>query len=185
MNPFPSSRLFVFALKHSDQCVDIWHRLPAPEAHWPARRQAHMPYLPIPAPRHRASAPAFANFEAGFSITDGGDDEFGMYPYNDIGGNGFSIWYNGETLFSGGGTAPADGSFHDFVFRSNGATDHEIFVDGVSEGTSVTSKTMIGTIDTVNTGSFGGFEFYTGNLQGPIIWLRGLTDDEIINISLL
>jgi len=133
----------------------------------------------------RASSSAFTSFDATFSMGDSNDnDAFSMYCYDSAAGNGCQIWIDGSVIMSGAGTAPADGTNADFCFVSRSATDQELFVDGVSEDTSVTSKSLAASFDGVTLGRYiGNGEWFAGGVQELIIYDRALTDAQILALT--
>jgi len=134
-----------------------------------------------------ASDVSFSAYDAAISFGENNDnDAVAIYPYNTIGGGGMSVWYDGTDIISGAGSHLADGSFNHFVYRQNGATTHEVFVNGVSVGTSATSKTTAATMEAFEVGRYvGNAEWYSGSVDDVRLYLRALSDDEIVNLSLM
>jgi len=82
------------------------------------------------------------------------------------------------------GDAPADDSMNDFVFRSSSATDHEAFVNGVSEATATDNKSTATSMEGVTVGRYiGNGEWGEGVVKELIIWTRALTDEQITYLS--
>lgn len=133
----------------------------------------------------RAKSSVFAVDKAAFSFgQSNNNDAFAMYPYESSSGNGLQIWYDGTVIISGAGTAPADNTNHDFVFRQTSPTASEVFVDGVSEATSAVSKATAVTMNDFTLGRFvGNGEWFAGGASELIIWNRGLTNDQIKLLS--
>jgi hypothetical protein len=116
------------------------------------------------------------------AIWDGNVDAnnlFLFYPYDNVNGNGTRIWYNGVSLIDEN-DATRTGWNH-FVFVSRSATDHEIYVNGVSEGTSSTSKSLPASITNVNIGMWytGSSQYFDGLLDELYIWNHSLSSDEV------
>lgn len=108
------------------------------------------------------------------------NDAWSMNPYESASGNGCQIWYDGAVIISGAGTAPADDTVHDFVYRQDGATAHEVFVDKISVATDTTSKATAATMDGITLGRYiGNAEWYPGVVKELIIWDRSLTNNQI------
>ncbi|MBT4174320.1 hypothetical protein HOC80_03940 [archaeon] len=116
-----------------------------------------------------------------FAIRDGTDASnlFSFYPYESFGGNGVRIWYDGVSLINED-DATRTGWNH-FVFVSRNATDHELYVNGVSEGTSSTSKDLPASIDNVYLGMWytGSDQYFDGFLDEFVLLDYGLTDEEV------
>lgn len=95
---------------------------------------------------------------------------FTFDPMNNEGGNGVRIYYNNGVLIKDTSGGTADGKPHLFVFTSRSPTDHEIWVDCVSKGTSSTSKNFGAGIDFTTIG-----DWYAGSgrsFQGQIFNVR-------------
>jgi len=108
------------------------------------------------------------------------NDAWSMNAYESASGNGCQIWYDGAVIITGAGTAPADDTDHDFVFRQSGATASEVFVDKVSEATDATSKATAATMDGFTLGRYiGNGEWYPGVVKEVIIYDRALTNNQI------
>ena len=134
-----------------------------------------------------AAVTSYEADEAAFGMgEEGTNDVLSIYPYQDGGkkGDQIEVWYDGESIIAESNTTPADGSFHNFVFVQTSATEHEIFIDGVSAGTDTTSKTLAASTDIVNIGSYdGNEEYFDGIVDHVQIWDRALTDAEVDLLS--
>lgn len=130
---------------------------------------------------------SFSNFDCAVSFGEDNDnDAVGLYPYNNSGGGGFTVWYDGDSIITGAGSHLADGSYNHFVYRQNGSTNHEVFVNGVSEGTATDNKTTNTLCESFEVGRYvGNGEYYGGQIDDVRVYLRALSDDEIVNLSLM
>ena len=128
----------------------------------------------------KTGAFALNDCAAGFGL-DGADDAICLYPFNTSGGNGFAVWYDGEFIFTASGSAPANDTYSHFCYRQNGATTHEIFINGISVGTDATSKTSPAVVDGVSVGNYtGNGEFFDGEIDDVRLYTRSLTDEQIL-----
>ena len=120
---------------------------------------------------------------AGFSIRQNDNQSstlFIIYPYDTNGGNGVRIWFNSASLIDENGVNRADGKWHHFLFVSRSATDHQIFVDGKSAGTSASSKTLPDPLTGVNIGRwYGTTQMFKGSVDDVRIYDRALSATEI------
>lgn len=125
----------------------------------------------------RCSAPSLNPDEQVLSFGElNADDAWSLAPYSSTGADGAKFWIDGEYIETAVGDAPADDTMHDFGFTSDGATDHNMFVDAVLEVTNTDSKTTAATMDGVTIGRYiGNGEWYEGKVEEIIIYLRPLT----------
>lgn len=76
-----------------------------------------------------------------------------------------------------------NGKYHFYVFVSRSATDHELFVDGVSQGTSNTSLALANPLTNITIGAkysaFGGSGFHSGPIDDVRVYNRALSNTEI------
>ena len=81
------------------------------------------------------------------------------------------MFWNGADLIDQDDGALADGLMHTFLFLSRNATDHELYIDGQSIGTSTTSKSIGSATDNELTfGSWRDSQFFNGKLKAVYIW---------------
>lgn len=106
---------------------------------------------------------------------------FGIYPYDNISGNGVRVFHNGTSIINQNDGAIADSQFHFFVYVSRSATEHEVYVDGVLTGTSATSKSLPSDLSQINIGRWGGndAQYFSGSLDDIRVYNRPLSTSEI------
>lgn len=131
-----------------------------------------------------ASDTSLNAYDCALSFGDGSGDDVSLYPYNSIGGGGFSVWNDNEDILEGMGAAPADGSFNHFAYRQTDATTHDGFVSGANEGSDASSKTTNTTVDEFALGYYvGNGERFGGIIDDVRVYLRALSDDEILFLA--
>jgi hypothetical protein len=115
------------------------------------------------------------------SIADGADatKSVMMYPYDQTflsGGLPASrvSWdNNNDIIYIATLTMSA---WHHFLFSSRGATDHELFIDGVSVASFATSRSLFGTLTKVGVGGWpDGTQFFGGDLKDAMLLPAGPT----------
>lgn len=132
-----------------------------------------------------ANALLYENNKCAFSIGDDGTGNMlSFYPYYNAGGkggfNGVAVWYNGETIMNPASALLADGTWNNFIYVQNGATSHELFINGVSVASATNSKSISASIDMVAIGAYGdGEEFYTRGVDHVKVWKKALNALEI------
>ena len=109
---------------------------------------------------------------------------FILYPYDNFSGNGARVFFNTITIIDQNNGAIADGKWHHFLFVSRSATDHQLFVDGQSVGTSVTSKTLPASLTDVTIGAWNptNGQYYSGGIDDVRIYNRALSSQEIAQL---
>ncbi len=125
-----------------------------------------------------ASSTGYFLNDAAIGIIGGGN--FVIYPFDTNGGNGVRVHYYGSNPFDQNSTSiPANGTFHHYVFTSRSSTDHELFVDGQSIGTSTSSLALTGA-STMTIGSWTtASQFYTGKLDDVRMYNRGFSSADV------
>ncbi len=106
---------------------------------------------------------------------------FLVYPYDTNGGNGVRVFYNGAAIIDQN-AEPSEATlnvWHHFAFVSRSSTDHEIFIDNVSAGTSSTAKSLAATLSHVTVGAWDDSQYFNGDIDEVIIFGRALTADEM------
>jgi len=133
----------------------------------------------------RCSAPALTADEQAFSFGESNDnDAWSIAPYSSTGADGAKFWIDGDYIETAVGDAPADDSMHDFVFISTDATNHEMFVDAISEAINTDNKTTAANMEGVTVGRYtGNGEWYEGKVMELIVWDRALTDQQAKYLS--
>ena len=107
-----------------------------------------------------------------------------IYPFDSSGGNGARVYYNAGVLIDQNNGAFADGSWHHFLFVSRSATDHELYVDGVSVGTSATSKTLSATLSDITIGAYHPTaQFFDNSIDDVRVYTRPLSSSEIATLA--
>ena len=110
-----------------------------------------------------------------------------LYPYDSVNGNGPSIYYNGGIVIDvNSGYPDANGKFNTFLFRSNSATNYELFVNGLSLASNTVSKSMSSTLSDTTIGTWypGSGQNFSGWVRNVRIWNRPLTNPEINALTL-
>jgi len=121
---------------------------------------------------------------AAISIRKGDSDPgnlFILYPYDLSAGNGARIYFNGSSIINENGIDRTDGDYHHFVFVSGSATNHEVYVDGVSVGASSSDKTLPSPVTDIDIGRWSGSggQVFNGSIDEVRIYNRALTAGEI------
>lgn len=108
-----------------------------------------------------------------------------MYPFDSSGGNGLRIFWNGATIINQNDGAVADGDLHSFVFLSRNSTDHEAYVNGISVGTSTTSKTLSVDTDVLNIFNFSSAapQHLAGQCGALLVYDRALAQSELLMLA--
>lgn len=117
--------------------------------------------------------------EIGISTNTDAGQLFQFSAFHSSGGNGVLIYYNGSTIIDQNDGSEADGNFHYFLFVSRSATDHEVYVDGVSVGTSNSSKTMASGLNNAQISGWQGGQLNNSTMSNVRIWDRALSSQEI------
>jgi hypothetical protein len=129
-----------------------------------------------------AKSDSYQSLGGAFSIYDGTTSGtlFLIYPYDPSNGNGTRVYFNSGAVIDQNDGAIADGKWHHFLFVSRSATDHELFVDGVSVATSTISKTLPATLSHISIGAWrSGTQLYGGSIDDVRVYGRALSNDEI------
>ena len=131
-----------------------------------------------------ASGSSYSTNPPAFALSNASDASkaFIIYPYEDSSGDGVRIWYNGTSIIDEN-TATRTGWNH-FAFVSDGATDHTLYANGTSIGTSTTSKTLDSGLDTFTIGGSANFsQYFVGALDEVAVWDTALTPAQISLLS--
>lgn len=106
------------------------------------------------------------------------EDGTGFFFRTGMGGNKLDFWWNTSTLISGDASGVNDGDEVMVLFESRSSTDHELWLDNVSVGTSTTSKTVTSTTDVVSMGASNNVpeELYEDRIMEVMLWDRTWTD---------
>ena len=110
------------------------------------------------------------------------NDVLAIYPYFDAGkaGDQIHVWWNNQDIIAEDSTLLADGTWNNFIFRTQNGNDHELLVNGTSFATSALSKSMDPDSDIFNVGSYDtNEEYYEGGVDHVQLWDKYLTDDEV------
>ncbi len=127
-----------------------------------------------------ASGSAYGADPAAFVLSDGGvsSETFALYPYDNSGGDGFRVFYNGTSIINENDATRTGWNY--FAYVQNGATDHKIYVNGQQEGTSITSKTLDAQLDLSGIGGEGTLaEYFSGELDEVAVWNVALPASKI------
>jgi hypothetical protein len=130
-----------------------------------------------------ASGSAYGADPAAFVLSDGGvsSETFALYPYDNSGGNGFRVFYNGTSIINENDATRTGWNY--FAYVQNGATDHKIYVNGQQEGTSITSKTLDAQLDLSGIGGEGTLaEYFSGDLDEVAVWNVPLSASDITSL---
>ena len=89
-----------------------------------------------------------------------------FYPYDNLDGNGARVFFDGaDVIVQTSGASIDPGSMNHFLFISRSAIDHELFVNGVSVGTSTSSRALNANLDTLTIGAGGSSSDFVGNIH--------------------
>jgi hypothetical protein len=133
-----------------------------------------------------ARAAAYQAFAGAFAIRDGVDANSGLlliYPFDvEGGGNGVRVFWNNASIIDQDVGAAAVDELNFYCFLSRSATDHEMFVNNVSVGTSGTAKSLKASLSHVTIGGWNGGQFFSGDMDDVRIYNRALTNDEVAQL---
>jgi Concanavalin A-like lectin/glucanases superfamily len=106
---------------------------------------------------------------------------FLFYPCDAAGGAlGARVYYSGASVVDENSGIDRTGEWHHYSFVSRSATDHEIFVDGVSVGTGSLSKSLPSSISDVDIGHWRpSTQEFLGTIDDVMIWNYSLSDEQI------
>lgn len=131
-----------------------------------------------------ANADANTGDDIAFTIRNGasGDNLFVIYPCDLTGGNGVRVYWGltGDIINENG--VDRTGAWHHYTFVSRSTTDHEMFVDGVSIGTSTASETLHATVTDIDIGAWNGAQPFAGLLDEVKVFSRALSADEVAQL---
>ena len=126
----------------------------------------------------------YENLNPAFSLSTGSDASktIVIYPYDtNVATDDCRIWYNGTNIIQTGNTSLT--GWNHFCFVSNGATSHTVYINGVSAGTSSTSKTLDSALDTCEIGGASNFsQYFEGNIDEVSIFDSALTSANVATI---
>lgn len=128
-----------------------------------------------------ASDTAYVSGEVAFGIKPAGASTTGLflvYPFDGSGGNGCRIYF-GTTILNANSSSLADGLPHQFVVVSRSVNDHELYEDGISQGTSGNFQSLPAAIDAVRFGQWNSNSWFSGQLQVVFLFRRALSVLEI------
>lgn len=101
--------------------------------------------------------------------------------YSTTGNNDCRIYYNGANIIQTGNSSLT--GWNHFCYVQNGATDHKIYINGVSVGTSTTSKTLDSGLDTFRIGGFTSWgQYFDGSISNISIWNTALSSSQVTEI---
>jgi hypothetical protein len=120
----------------------------------------------------------------GISTNGTGTTGFNIYPFDAFQGNGIRLRFNGLNMINNNSENLADGNFHHFVYVSRSATDHEVFVDNVSAGTSSEPETLDSSLNQFNIGAWNNSatQSFSGKIDEVRVYDRALSAQEIADI---
>lgn len=135
----------------------------------------------------RTEASLFENANTAISLGENNsNDALALYTHRATGGNGAAIWYDGEFIIEGAGSAPADGTYSDYAFVQDGATINQLYVNGVLAGLNFDSKATSVNMDGLSVGRYlDNGEYYTGGIKEVLVYNRALTAQQIAYYSTL
>lgn len=114
------------------------------------------------------------------------DNGFNIVTENPVGGYGPAVYWPAQSVAikgSDSGLTFVNGKYHFYAFVSRSATDHELFVDGVSQGTNNTSLALANPLTNITIGAkyseFGGTGFHGGPIDDVRVYNRALSNTEI------
>jgi epidermal growth factor receptor substrate 15 len=103
-----------------------------------------------------------------------------IYPFAQSGGDGVQVFWNGNNRIDQDTGAVSLNELHFYVFTSRSATDHEMYVDAVSVGSSSTSLSLVSNTDRIGLGHWnGGQNFDRGIMKDVSIHARGMNSEEV------
>ncbi|TSC89923.1 MAG: thrombospondin N-terminal-like domain-containing protein [Parcubacteria group bacterium Gr01-1014_3] len=129
-----------------------------------------------------AESPSYKANPMALAIRNGTDPNqlFALYPYDTTNGNGARVFYSGASIINQNNGSIANTGWHHFLFVSRSSTDHELFVDGSSVGTSATSKTLPATLTNVTIGAWEpNAQWYSGSIDEVRVYDRALSAAEV------
>jgi len=135
-----------------------------------------------------ASSAAYNALDAAFAIgNDNTDDVLAIYPYfaGGMGAEQINVWYDGEFIFAVANTLLADGTLNHFCYVQRSATDHELYINGVSVATDATSKAISAAMDNVTIGAYDptNNEPFDGIIDQVRLYNVALTDPQIASLA--
>lgn len=127
-----------------------------------------------------ARAAAYQADTAGFAIRNGEDfgTMFLLLPYDTDGTPKTRVFYAGSSIIPAAAAAPLD-EWNHFAFMSRSSTDHELFLNNVSVGTSAVAKSLPATISDVSFAGLDAGNFLSADMDELVLLDRALTVDEL------
>jgi hypothetical protein len=97
--------------------------------------------------------------------------------------SGARVYWNSASIIDESTGIDRSGSWHHYLFVSRSSTDHELYVDGQSVGTSATSKTLSNPLSDITIGAwYPTSQRYSGSLDEVRIYNRALSANEILQL---
>jgi len=107
---------------------------------------------------------------------------FAIYPADNNGGRGARVYWNSTSIITESGVERS-GSWHHYLFVSRSTTNHELYVDGQSVGTSATSKSLPNPLSNITIGAwYPTSQHFNGSLDEVRIYNRALSANEVTQL---
>ncbi|MFA6064471.1 MAG: LamG domain-containing protein [archaeon] len=103
-----------------------------------------------------------------------------LYSHDNANGNGIRVWYNGASIINENGVNRLN-SWDLYTFVSYSSTNQVFYVNGVSVGSSIVSKTLDGGLNLSTIGGYAGSvsQYFNGSIDELKIYDRALSQAEI------
>ncbi|MFA6109945.1 MAG: LamG domain-containing protein [Candidatus Latescibacterota bacterium] len=107
---------------------------------------------------------------------------FGIYPADNVTGAGARVFWNNASIIDENGVERA-GSWHHYLFVSRSSTNHELYVDGQSVGTSAISRALPNPLSNITIGAwYPTNQHFNGALDEVRIYNRALSATEVSSL---